>query len=100
MAMTSFFSSLKSYGKWDLVGSEKLTEQDKNSIDRAEVVDGEYGLSVCFFLAGTRRVKMVQLEDDCVLPIGGRVDLDTLTINHYSDGTATSHRAKCSLLNS
>ena len=95
MAFNSFFSGMKSYGKWDKTNSEPLTEEDKKTIDHAEVTEGEYGLSVCFFLVGTRRVKMCQLDDECQLPIGAKVDLDTVVFQHYTDGDQVSTRVVC-----
>lgn len=92
MALNSFFSSMKSYGKWDKIGSEKLGPMDLQSIDSVDIINGEYGPAACFHLVGTNRVKLVQLDDACQLAVGTVCDPATAVFNHYSDGQAVSHR--------
>ena len=49
----SIISSLKTYqGKWNLVNSSKLDDEDKKAISHATTVNSKFGLSVCFFLNG------------------------------------------------
>lgn len=90
--MASIFAEAKSYGKWDKVSTEQLTAEDKQSIDHCEVVEGTYGKTACFFLTGTKRVKMFQLDDTCQPPIGARLDIDSIVFQHYTDGESISTR--------
>lgn len=98
MAKNSFFSGLNSYGKWDKISSEELTAEDKKTIDHVEVADGQYGLSLCFFLVGTKRFKMIQLDEGQEYRIGSKVDVDSIILNHYTDGEKVSTRAECSII--
>ena len=90
--MESFFSSIKSYGKWDKTSQEVLSAEDKRSIDHIEVVEGQYGPSVCFFLKGTNRVKMVQVDNDCDVPVGAQLNPDSVVFQHYTDGKEVATR--------
>lgn len=92
MTNNSFFSSLQSYGKWDPTTKEVLTDADKQTIDRIEVTEGTYGPTACFFLKGTNRVKMVQMDDSCDVPVGAKLDVNSVVLQHYTDGTSVSTR--------
>lgn len=88
-----FLATLKSYGKWDKTSSETLTEEEKQSVERIEVVEGQYGPTFCFFLKGTNRVNYVQQDDNCHLPVGTNVDPNSVVFNHYTDGSQVASRA-------
>lgn len=91
--LNSFFSGLNSYGKWDPTTSERLTEEDKKSIDHIEITEGQYGPTAMFVLVGTKRVKMVQMDDACEeYPVGTRLDVNSVVFQHYTDGTNVSTR--------
>ena len=96
--MESFFSSVKSYGKWDKTTTEQLTAEDKRSIDHIEVTEGTYGPTACFFLKGTNRVKMVQMDDDCDVAIGAKLDPDSVVFQHYTDGQQVATRCIANML--
>lgn len=96
--MESFFSSAKSYGKWDKTTNEQLTADDKRSIDHIEVIEGQYGATACFFLKGTNRVKMVQMDSDCDVAIGAKLDPDSVVFQHYTDGKEVATRCIANML--
>jgi len=96
--MESFFSSVKSYGKWDKTTTEQLTAEDKRSIDHIEVTEGQYGPTACFFLKGTNRVKMVQMDNDCDVAIGAKLDPDSVVFQHYTDGQQVTTRCIANML--
>lgn len=46
-------TSLKQYaGKWSIKSKRAFTEEEINSVEKAEVVSSDYGNSVCFHLVG------------------------------------------------
>lgn len=92
MALSSFFSEAKSYGKWDATSQESLTPEDKQQISHIEVIEGTYGKTACFYLRGTNRVKMFQMDDSCQPALGARLDVDSVVFQHYTDGSQVSTR--------
>ena len=49
--MASIFSSLKEYaGKWAVKSVSPFTAEEQKSVSSAEVVNSDYGLSVCFHM--------------------------------------------------
>ena len=90
--MESFFSSIKSYGKWNIISEDVLSADYKRSIVYIEVVEGQYGPSACFFLKGTNRVKMVQMDNDCDVAVGAQLNPDSVVFQHYTDGKEVATR--------
>ena len=90
--METFFSGLGTYGKWDKTTSETLNDAEKQSIERIEVIEGNYGPTAMFVLRGTNRVKMVQMDNDCLQPIGTKLDVNSVVFQHYTDGTQVATR--------
>ncbi len=76
----SFLDNLRTYaGKWAVTATEKLTDSSKSQINRATVVDSEYGLSVCFFMKGGGQ-KYIPVSRDSSLDSGDEIDLDSIEI--------------------
>ena len=47
----NIFSALKVYaGKWNEKKTQQFTSEEVALVDKAEVVESNYGLSVCFFM--------------------------------------------------
>ena len=91
--LNTFFGGLNSYGKWDPTTSERLTEDDIKTIDHVEITEGQYGPAAMFVLKGTKRVKMVQMDDACEeYPVGTQLDVNSVVFQHYTDGTNVSTR--------
>lgn len=76
----NLFSNLKVYGgKWSVKSVRKFNEEEKALVDKAQVVDSEYGSSVCFFMKnGT--TTYVPLDRDAVSQVGDIINMDTAEI--------------------
>lgn len=69
------FDELTTYGeKWSVKNSESLSEVAINAVASTEVVNSNYGLSVCFHMVkgGT---KFIPLSNNCSLNIGDTANL-------------------------
>ena len=72
----NIFQSLQVYaGKWNVVGSRALNDEEKAMIKRAEVVPSEYGNSVCFFMKSGGQT-YIPLSNQSTLGVGEEVDLE------------------------
>ena len=69
------FEDLNTYGKWSEVSRESLSESVKNSIERTEVIPGDFGKTACFYMHGGN-YKLIPLSRDCELGVGDTLDLD------------------------
>ena len=77
-------NGLKTYGGgWNLISTERFSEEDAKAYDGAEVVNSDFGLSVCFTLAGSNFTQYVPLGRDSQLALGDKpniTDLNLLTL--------------------
>lgn len=64
------------YGGWSVKSVDTL---DTNGIKSAKVTEGDYGLSVCFFLT-TGQMAFVPLDKDSSCNVGDEVALDKLKV--------------------
>lgn len=92
----SIISSLVQYkGKWNLVNSSKLEQEDLDAIKSAHVVNSEYGLSVCFILNGGGYSYMPVSQNGIQPNVGDRVDLSAITVEQlHREGDKDIYRAK------
>ena len=76
----NLFSDLKVYGgKWSVKSVRNFNDEEKALVDKAMVVDSEYGSSVCFFMKnGT--TTYVPLDRDAVSQVGDIIDMNTAEI--------------------
>lgn len=76
----NIFSNLKVYGgKWSVKSVRKFNDEEKALVDKAMVVDSEYGSSVCFFMKnGT--TTYVPLDKDAASQVGDMINMDTAEI--------------------
>lgn len=82
--MANFFESLRVYGsKWSLKNSRAFTQQEKDAVNSAQVVDSEYGKSVCFMLKTGGSV-YVPLSRDSDAEVGQSVDIQAVEIQTLS----------------
>lgn len=84
----SFLSNLRLYaGSWGVTSREKISAEDKAAIASAEVVESQYGPSVCFHLkSGGTKFLPVSRDTDC--KVGQSVNLDNaeiLTLSREGD---------------
>ena len=71
----NIFNALRVYaGKWSEKSSRQFTAEEINAVSKAEVVESQYGLSVCFFMSGGGQ-SYIPLDQNSSLGIGSQVDL-------------------------
>ena len=93
-----FLDKLRTYaGSWSEAGREKLSKAEVAQVESAEVVKGQYGLSMCFLMKAGGK-KFMPLSRDSQLEEGDSVDIksvDIITLErdgdddiYRADGTA------------
>lgn len=76
----NFFSNKKVYGgKWSVKSISKFTDEEKNLVIKAEVVDSDYGNSCCFFMKDGTTI-YTPMSNDAKSDVGDTLDLNTLEI--------------------
>ena len=71
----NIFSALVLYaGKWNEKNVRNFSTEEIAAVDKAEVVESQYGYSVCFFMK-TGGMTFVPLDQNSSLGIGAQVDL-------------------------
>lgn len=72
----NIFNTIKNYaGKWSVSNIREFSAEEKAAIDRAEVVDSQYGNSVCFFLKNGG-MAFIPLSQNSTLGVGAKVDVE------------------------
>lgn len=75
-----FLENLRTYaGSWSVSSKEKLSKSEQNSVSSAEVVEGEYGLSMCFVMK-TGGKKFMPLSRDSQLEAGDSVKISSIEV--------------------
>ena len=92
-----FLDKLRTYaGSWSEASRDKLSKAEQASIESIEVVEGQYGLSMCFLMKAGGK-KFMPLSRDSQLEEGDSVDLKSVEIStlerdgeeiYRADGTA------------
>jgi hypothetical protein len=78
--MSSIFKSLKYYAEsWKVVNVTKFEEDDIQEISQAEVIESEFGYSVCFTLRSGGK-KYIPLEKESSAGLGDIIDVRKATI--------------------
>lgn len=93
--MMNLFSNLKVYGgKWSVKSTRKFTTEEVALVDKAQVVDSQYGSSVCFFMKnGT--TTYVPLSNDSKAQVGDVIQLsDAEIVTLEKQGEADIQRIK------
>ena len=71
----NIFSALRVYaGKWSEKNVRAFVPEEIQAVEKAEVVESQYGLSVCFFMIGGGQT-YIPLDQSSSLGIGDTVDL-------------------------
>ncbi len=71
----NIFSALRVYaGKWNEKEVKSFTSEEVALVDKAEVVESQYGLSVCFFMTAGGQ-SYIPLDQNSSASIGDTVDL-------------------------
>ena len=92
----NIFSALKVYaGKWQVKSTQKFFAEEIALVDRAEVVDSQYGQSVCFFMK-SGGMTYIPLDQNSSMATGDTVDLSQASIITLSkQGEADIYRVSC-----
>ena len=92
----NIFSSLRVYaGKWNVKETKKFSEEEIALVDRAEVVDSQYGQSVCFFMK-SGGMTYIPLDQNSSRATGDTVDLSKASLVTLSkQGEADIYRVSC-----
>lgn len=78
--MSNIFKSFKVYAEsWKVVDTTKFEEDDVQEISQAEVIESEFGYSVCFTLKSGGK-KYIPLEKDSPAGLGDIIDVRKATI--------------------
>jgi hypothetical protein len=71
----NIFSNLRKYaGKWNVTSSRDFSKEEIDAVERAEVVDSQYGNSVCFTMRGGGQT-FIPLSTNSSLGTGESVDI-------------------------
>ena len=71
----NIFSALRVYaGKWNEKKVESFKAEEIALVDKAEVVESQYGLSVCFFMKAGGQ-SYIPLDQNSSATIGDTIDL-------------------------
>jgi len=92
----NIFSALRVYaGKWSVKETKKFSQEEIDLVDRAEVVDSQYGQSVCFFMKAGG-MTYIPLDQNSSKAIGDTVDLSQASLVTLSkQGEADIYRVSC-----
>jgi len=76
----NLFSNLKVYGgKWSEKSSRKFSADELALVDKAQVVESQYGSSCCFFMKNGTTM-YVPMSQDAKSEVGDMVDLSSAEI--------------------
>ena len=76
----NLFSNLKVYGgKWSEKSFRKFSQEELALVDKAQVVESEYGSSCCFFMKNGTTM-YVPMSQDAKSGVGDMVDLSSAKI--------------------
>lgn len=71
----NIFSALRVYaGKWSEKNSRNFSSEEVAAVEKAEVVESQYGFSVCFFMVGGGQ-SYIPLDQNSSAAIGEQIDL-------------------------
>lgn len=89
-----FLDKLRTYaGSWSEAGREKLSKTEVAQVESATVVEGQYGLSMCFVMKAGGK-KFMPLSRDSQLEEGDSVDVKSVEIITLErDGDEDIYRA-------
>ena len=74
-SIMNIFSALRVYaGKWSEKKVESFKAEEIALVDKAEVVESQYGLSVCFFMKAGGQ-SYIPLDQNSSAAIGDTIDL-------------------------
>ena len=92
----NIFSALRVYaGKWSVKDSRSFTSDEISAVEKATVVDSQYGQSVCFLMVGGG-MTYIPLDQNSSKATGDEVDLTKAELVTLSkQGEADIYRVRC-----
>lgn len=92
----NIFQSLQVYaGKWNVTNSRAFSQEEIDGVERATVVDSQYGSSVCFFMKSGGQT-FIPLSNTSNKAEGDPVDLSSAKLLTLSrQGEADIYRVEC-----
>jgi hypothetical protein len=92
----NIFSALKVYaGKWSEKAKRAFTSDEISAVEKAIVVDSQYGQSVCFLMVGGG-MTYIPLDQNSSKATGEEVDLNKAELVTLSkQGEADIYRVRC-----
>jgi hypothetical protein len=96
LKVMNIFSALRVYaGKWSEKAVRAFSQEEIDAIDKAEVVDSQYGQSVCFFMVSGGQT-YIPLDQNSSKATGDEVDLSKAELVTLSkQGEADIYRVRC-----
>ena len=92
----NIFSALRVYaGKWSEKAKRAFTSDEISAVEKATVVDSQYGQSVCFMMVGGG-MTYIPLDQNSSKATGEEVDLNKAELVTLSkQGEADIYRVRC-----
>lgn len=92
----NIFAALKVYaGKWQVKETKSFSQEEIALVEKAEVVDSQYGQSVCFFMR-SGGMTYIPLDQNSSKATGDTVDLSKASLVTLSkQGEADIYRVSC-----
>lgn len=76
----NIFNDLRVYAdKWAVKAKRAFSQEEINAVNNAQVVDSQYGMSVCFFMASGGQT-FIPLSNTSFLAVGDAVDLSKASL--------------------
>ena len=92
----NIFSALRVYaGKWSEKAKRAFTSDEISAVEKATVVDSQYGQSVCFLMVGGG-MTYIPLDQNSSKATGAEVDLTQAElVTLEKQGEADIYRVRC-----
>ena len=76
----NIFSALRVYaGKWQETNKRSFDSEEIAAVDKAEVVESQYGMSVCFFMHSGGQT-YIPLDQNSSAGVGTQIDLSKASL--------------------
>lgn len=92
----NIFSALRVYaGKWAVKATRKFSQEEIDAVSKAQVVDSQYGQSVCFFMKSGGQT-YIPLDQNSSRATGDIVDLSQASLLTLGkEGESDIYRISC-----
>ena len=92
----NIFSALRVYaGKWSVKNSREFSDDEIAAVEKATVVDSQYGQSVCFLMKSGGQT-YIPLDQNSSKSVGDTIDLKSASlVTLEKQGEADIYRVSC-----